>query len=222
MLNSTESRSYVPALGDHRWSPFYDATIALMTCERTWRRAFVKQIAPEPRDVILDLGCGTGSLAILLKQTCPGASIYGIDPDPDILTRAEAKARNADVLIHLSRGFAQDAAAISADVRPNKIISSLVLHQMPLSAKRQAILNAFAGLRSEGELHIADYGRQTSPLMRLAFRQVQTLDGFDNTQPNADGILPELMTEAGFADVKENVTIPTPTGSISLYSARRS
>ena len=221
MLHRTDDRSYVPALGDHRLSPLYDATIALMTCERTWRRAFIKQIAPEPRDVILDLGCGTGSLAILLKQTCPSASIYGIDPDPDILTRAEAKARNADVLIHLSRGFAQDAAAIAADVRPNKIISSLVLHQMPLAAKRQAILNAFAGLRSEGELHIADYGRQSSPLMRLAFRQVQTLDGFDNTQPNADGILPELMTEAGFADVKENVVIPTPTGSISLYSARR-
>ena len=221
MLHRTDDRSYVPALGDHRLSPLYDATIALMTCERTWRRAFIKQIAPEPRDVILDLGCGTGSLAILLKQTCPSASIYGIDPDPDILTRAEAKARNADVLIHLSRGFAQDAAAMAADVRPNKIISSLVLHQMPLAAKRQAILNAFAGLRSEGELHIADYGRQSSPLMRLAFRQVQTLDGFDNTQPNADGILPELMTEAGFADVKENVVIPTPTGSISLYSARR-
>ena len=212
-------RAYVPALGDHRLSPLYDTTVALMTCERTWRRAFVKQIAPEPRDVILDLGCGTGSLAILLKQTCPSASIYGIDPDPDILTRAEAKARNADMLIHLSRGFAQDAAAIAADVRPNKIISSLVLHQMPLSAKRQAILNAFAGLRSEGELHIADYGRQSSPLMRLAFRQVQTLDGFDNTQPNADGVLSELIKEAGFAGVREERVIPTATGSISLLIA---
>lgn len=217
MLN----RTYVPALGDHRLSPFYDATISLMTCERTWRRAFVKQIAPEPRDVILDLGCGTGSLAILLKQTCPGASIYGIDPDPDILTRAEAKARDAGVLIHFSKGFAQDTAAIAADIRPNKVVSSLVLHQMPLMAKRQTILNAYAGMRSGGELHIADYGAQNSPLMRLAFRQVQTLDGFDNTQPNADGVLPELMTEAGFADVVETMTIPTPTGSISLYAALR-
>jgi phospholipid N-methyltransferase len=221
MLYRTDYRSYVPALGDHRLSPLYDATIALMTCERTWRRAFVKQIAPAPRDVILDLGCGTGSLAILLKQTCPSASIHGIDPDPDILTRAEVKARDAGVLIHLAKGFAQDTAAIAADVRPNKIVSSLVLHQMPLAAKRLAILNAFAGLPADGELHVADYGLQSSPLMRLAFRQVQTLDGVANTQPNADGVLPELMAEAGFADVKENVTIPTPTGSISLYSARR-
>jgi hypothetical protein len=76
-------------------------------------------------------------------------------------------------------------------------------------------------LRAGGELHIADYGAQSSPLMRFAFRQVQTLDGFQNTQPNADGVLPELMAEAGFVDIKENVVIPTPTGSISLYSAIR-
>ena len=101
-----QTRAFVPALGDHRLSPFYDTTISLMTCERTWRRAFVKQIAPEPRDVILDLGCGTGSLAVLLKQSEPGASVYGIDPDPDILTRAEIKARDAGVLVHFAQGFA--------------------------------------------------------------------------------------------------------------------
>lgn len=215
------SRSYVPALGDHRLSPFYDTTISLMTCERTWRRAFVKQIAPEPRDVILDLGCGTGTLAIMLKRACPSASIYGIDPDPDILTRAENKARDGDLLIHFASGYAQEAGSIASHIRPNKIVSSLVLHQVPLAGKRATLLNAFAGLRTGGELHIADYGLQNSPLMRFAFKQVQTLDGFANTQPNADGILPELMNEAGFVNIKENSVIPTPTGSISLYSAVR-
>lgn len=217
-----QSRSYVPALGDHRLSPFYDTTVALMTCERTWRRAFVKQIDPQPRDVILDLGCGTGSLAILLKQSCSAASIYGVDADPDILTRAENKARDAGVLVHFAKGYSQDAVAIAAGIRPNKIVSSLVLHQIPLAAKRLTILNAFAALRAGGELHIADYGVQSSPLMRLAFRHVQALDGFANAQANADGVLPDLMDEAGFVDVTERLQIATPTGSISLYAARRS
>ncbi len=216
-----QSRSYVPALGDHRLSPFYDATIALMTCERTWRRALVRQIAPEPRDVVLDIGCGTGSLAIQLKRACPSASIYGVDPDPDILTRAEEKARDADVLVHFSQGYAQDAGTIAARIRPNKLVSSLVLHQIPLAGKRMALLAALDALRPGGELHIADYGLQASPLMRLAFRQVQTLDGYGTTQPNADGVVPELMEDVGFAGVEETQVIPTPTGSISLYRAHK-
>ena len=214
-------RSFVPALGDHRLTPFYDATVSLMTCERTWRRAFVKQIAPEPRDVILDVGCGTGTLAVMLKLACPSASVYGTDPDPEVLTRAELKARDAGVLVHLAQGFAEGTASVAAANRPNKVVSSLVLHQIPLGGKCATLASAFAALRSGGELHVADYGEQKSPLMRLAFRQVQALDGVSNTQPNADGILPQLMSEAGFVGVRENAVIPTPTGSISLYSAVR-
>ena len=216
-----QSRMYMPTLSEHTLSPFYGTTMSLMTCERTWRRAFVKQIDPQPRDVILDMGCGTGTLAILLKQAGPSASVYGVDPDPAILTRAEAKARDKDLLIHFAQGYVQETAAIASVIRPNKIVSSMVLHRVPLAGKRSAVLSAFASLRQGGELHIADYGRQNSPLMRFAFRQVQTLDGFESTQPNADGVLPELMREAGFDEVRENLVIPTPTGSISLYSAER-
>ena len=57
--------------------------------------------------------------------------------------------------------------------------------------------------------------------MRLLFRQVQHLDGMEGTQPNADGIVPVLMEEIGFDNVRENRVIATPTGSISLYSGRR-
>lgn len=214
-------RIFVPALADRRLTPFYDATVSLMTCERTWRRAFVRQIAPEPRDVILDVGCGTGTLAIMLKQACPSASVYGTDPDPEVLSRAELKARDAGVLVHLSQGVAGGAASVANANRPNKLVSSLVLHQIPLEGKREALASAFAALRSGGELHVADYGEQKSPLMKFAFRQVQALDGMSNTQPNADGILPQLMCDVGFSQVQENTVIPTPTGSISLYSAVR-
>ena len=218
---SMYNRSYVPALGDNRLSPLYDTTMSLLTCERTWQRAFVKQIDPKPRDVILDVGCGAGTLAILLKQACPAASIYGSDPDPDILTRAENKARDKDLLIHFSHGYAQETAQVATSIRPNKIVTSLVLHQVRMASKRSTLLSAFAALRSGGELHIADYGLQYSPLMRMAYRHAQTMEGYDATQPNADGVLPDLMLEAGFVDVHENVVIPAPTGSISLYSARR-
>lgn len=57
--------------------------------------------------------------------------------------------------------------------------------------------------------------------MRLLFRQVQQLDGFENTQPNADGVLPALVEDAGFGDIGEVQVLPTPTGSISLLAATK-
>ncbi len=50
-------------------------------------------------------------------------------------------------------------------------------------------------------------------------RTVQVADGIKDTQPNADGILPDLIKAAGFSDLQETGIVPTMTGSISLYSA---
>ncbi len=78
-----------------------------------------------------------------------------------------------------------------------------------------------AVLRPGGKLVIADCGLQRTRPMRLAFRFVQFADGKEDTQPNADGALPGLMSEAGFHDVREAEMVPTATGSISVYVAHR-
>jgi hypothetical protein len=57
--------------------------------------------------------------------------------------------------------------------------------------------------------------------MRRLFRIVQQGDGYENTEPNARGVLPELMKEVGFHAVEETAVVATPTGSISLYRAQR-
>ena len=72
-----------------------------------------------------------------------------------------------------------------------------------------------------GELHVADYGLQRTAFMRKLFRIVQKGDGYENTEPNAQGVLPELMKEVGFLSVEDTAVVPTPTGSISLYRAKR-
>jgi ubiquinone/menaquinone biosynthesis C-methylase UbiE len=212
---------YVPALGYHFLTPLYDTAIALMTRESTWRKALVKQIAAEPRDVVVDVGCGTGTLAVMLKRANPYTTVYGIDPDPCVLGRAEIKARDKGELVHFMQGYGAETAERTAALRVTKLTSSLVFHQIPLEGKREMLNSMYAALRPGGEIHIADYGLQRSALMRLLFRQIQNLDGYDATRPNADGILPVLMEEVGFDGVRENRVIATPTGSISLYSARK-
>lgn len=215
-----EAREFTPALGHAALTPLYDAAIALMTREGRWRGALVRQIAPNSDDVILDVGCGTGSLALRIKRAAPQATVIGIDPDGEILRRARGKARHAGVAIDFEQEYANAAGRfVGRDI--TKIVSSLVLHQVPMTEKRAGLKAMYAALRPGGEIHIADYGLQRTPLMRSLFRQVQRLDGYENTTPNAEGVLPALLGEAGFQDVVEKALIPTPTGSISLYFGRR-
>jgi ubiquinone/menaquinone biosynthesis C-methylase UbiE len=214
----TRSEGYTPALGRREWTGLYDLAIALMTREGRWRSALVTQCAPRGGETILDVGCGTGTLMALIAKRAPGVHLIGLDPDPEVLERARRKLAGAEA--EFLRGFARDADTIGR-ARADKVVSSLVFHQTPMAEKRAGFDAMFRVLRAGGEMHVADYGLQRTPLMRTLFRQVQRLDGFENTEPNAKGVLPELMREAGFDEVAECLVVPTPTGSISLYYARK-
>lgn len=212
---------FVPALGRKELAWAYDSMVALLTRESTWRGLLLSALDPQPDDIIVDVGCGTGTLAIMIKHRSPQARAIGLDPDAQILRIARRKAMKAGVGIELIQGEARRLADVIDQGQPNKVVSSLVFHHLPLGGKRAALAAILAALKPGGRLYIADYGRQRTGLMRALFRLVQHLDGFETTQPNADGILPELMTEVGFDAVKESAIILTPTGSISLYEARR-
>jgi len=210
-------RIYTPALGLRALTPLYDTAIALLTRESIWRSALVRTASLKTSEKILDVGCGTGTLAVLLAKQVPGAEVSGIDPDSDVLRQARAKARQYGVSVGFNEGFLNKAFLESHG--PFDIItSSLVFHQVPLDGKAEILSMIRAGLKPGGRICIADYGLQRTPLMRFLFRRtVQTLDGVADTQPNAEGVLPILIRRAGFADVEEVEVIPTPTGSISIY-----
>lgn len=155
-----------------------------------------------------------------LAQRAPGARVIGLDPDGDILGRAKAKAAAAGQPVRFVQGFARDAAALLGDGVADKVVSSLVFHQLPMAEKRLGLAANLRALKPGGALHIADYGHQTG-VMRTLFRIVQSLDGYENTQPNADGVLPALIAGAGFVGVREPHVLPTLTGSITFYRAAR-
>jgi ubiquinone/menaquinone biosynthesis C-methylase UbiE len=214
------NEGFTPALG-HAWlSGLYDPAIALLTRERVWRKRLLDQVAPTPGETIIDLGCGTGSFALAMARRAPGAQIAGLDPDADILARAAAKAAEAGQTVRLVQGFARDVATLLGEGGADKLVSSLVFHQLPMAEKRLGLAASLRALKPGGTLHIADYGRQRG-VMRTLFRLVQALDGYENTQPNADGILPTLIAEAGFIDVRELEVVPTLTGAIAFYRAVR-
>ena len=209
-------KGYTPPLGTGDTAD-YDRAIRRWTREMRWRRAMIEALAPCPGETIVDVGCGTGSFAVMLKAVAPGVNLIGLDPDEEALAIARAKANAASADIHWERGFARDIDAHSADA----VVSSLMFHQVPMAEKQASLTAMHAALRPGGRLVIADYGRQRG-LMRLLFRStIQRLDGIEDTQPNADGLLPVLIADAGFADVRETKRIHTVTGTIALIVATR-
>lgn len=216
---SREARDFVPALGWHVLSPFYDGVLRLLTREATWRRALVDQIAPKDGEAILDVGCGTGSLAILLKQAAPSARIVGLDPDPAILARAAAKAQAAGVEIEWWQGYAREAGRMAGGF--DKSVSSMVFHQVPLVEKEDGIAAMVAATKPGGEVHIADFATQRSRLMQILFGIVGRVDGRENTRPNALGALERILGAIDPAAGVPTRSFRTPLGEISLFHLDR-
>ena len=212
--------AFTPALGRVAPVRFYDAVAALLR-ERLWRALVVAHVAPAPGELIVDVGCGTGSLALRLAHVRPQARIVGVDPDREVLAVARRKADRLDVALDWRVGMGDALASSVGAGTASVVVSSLVLHQCPMAMKRAILASMHAVLAPGGRLVIADYGWQRTRAMRLAFGVVQLADGTEHTQPNADGALPGLMAEAGFRDVREVEVVATITGSISVYVARR-
>lgn len=209
--------SFTPALGQPALTGVYDMAIRLLTRERVWRGALLRQVNPAGGDAILDVGCGTGSFAIMLKRAVPRAHVVGLDPDPAVLEIAAAKARAAGLDIEWRQGFASEAAGLGSF---DKTVSSLVFHQVSLSGKRGGIAAMFQAVRPGGEVHIADYARQRSAWMRALFRlTVQQIDGVSDTQPNADGALETILSDLTGSAVRPEAIVRTATGAISLFRA---
>ena len=218
---SDAHRDFVPALGKSGSLDRYDAAIALMTREKRWRSDLLRFAEPRPGERIVDIGCGTGTFAIALKQAARESIVLAVDPDPAVLEIARAKAEVADAEIQWFEAMGDELDSIDALQQCDKIVSSLVLHQCPMDVKEAIAAQMFRLLQPGGTLFIADYGEQRSLLMRMLFRQIQLLDGFEYTEPNAKGCVPEILTAAGFEAVDEIKVIPTPTGSIFIYRAKR-
>ena len=90
-MNAADSRkTYLPAAG-HDWLlPLYDSFVKLLGGEAA-RKTLLDQATMQPSFRLLDIGCGTGTLAILIKRLHPGVDVVGLDPDPKALARAKRK-----------------------------------------------------------------------------------------------------------------------------------
>lgn len=207
--------AHIPALRFHALTRFYDPVVRFTTRETTFKPELVRRLSLAPGERALDLGCGTGTLTLMLADAYPHAYITGIDADKEALAIARRKRPGETPSLRFLQGLAQSLPF--ADEEFHGAVSSLFFHHLTQAQKRAALRELYRVLKPAGRVHIADWGRPTGVAMRALFYLVQALDGFATTQDSVLGVLPALLQEAGFIDVDDSTTYATPLGTMRVY-----
>jgi ubiquinone/menaquinone biosynthesis C-methylase UbiE len=158
-------------------------------------------------------------MALAIARASRGATLIGVDGDAEVLRRAAAKARAEGVELELHEALADHIPLADADV--NCVVSTLMFHHLAPAAKRAALAEVRRVLAPGGRLLICDVGRAGDPIMRGAFFAVQLLDGFANTREHAQGMLPGIVSHAGFSAVTVFGRYRTGAGTLDLIEALR-
>jgi len=211
-------RAYVPALGFHFLTRFYDPLVALTMRERAVKGRLVEQARIAPGHDVLDVGCGTGTLALLIRSRVPGARVVGLDGDPGVLAIARRKIAKAGADVTLVEGLADDASRF-APASFDRIVTSFVLHHLSVPQKRAALAAMRRWLRPGGELDVLDFEAQGHGLHAFLGGALARLHGHAHTEPPAGEDVAALAREAGFARVERTGRIRTPFGGAAYWRA---
>jgi len=218
-MDGRRRQQFVPALRFDALTRLYDPVVAITSRERGFKRRLLEHARIKDGESVLDLACGTGTLAIDVKKERPKARVSALDGDAGILTSARAKAREAGVKVEFERGLSTE---LPYDDRSfDVVLSTLFFHHLTDEAKADSAEEIRRVLRLGGRVLIADWGRPQDPLMRVMFLNVQLLDGFGNTSSNVAGKLPEFLREARLKRVSVIDRMRTPLGTIEIVSAIR-
>ena len=212
-----ESEDFVRALRYDPLTRFYDLFVEATMPARRLRARLAEAVGLKPGHRVLDIGCGTGALAISLKRAAPGATILGLDPDRRILAIAARKSNELGLAIHLDQGLA--SALPYADASFDRVVSTLAFHHLSRNAKRVALTEIRRVLRASGELHLLDFGRPSNGLMAIISWLVSFFEDRDAVRDNFRGLLPSLIEEAEFSTVVESASFNTVFGTLRLYRA---
>ena len=168
----------------------YDMLLWLLTLgrERRFRRTMLSFAEPRPGESVLDVGCGTGALAIAAKDLVGAdGSVSGVDASPEMIQRARMKASRAGLMVDFREGSAE--ALPFADESFDVVLSTVMLHHLPKTVRAAAVLEMRRVARPNGRVLLIDFaGSRNGKGPLLHFHR------HGHVEPR---VLEELVTSAG-------------------------
>lgn len=205
--------AYIPAAG-HHWSlPLYDPLTALIGVNRI-RRALLEHADLSASQRVLDIGCGTGTLAVLTRRIHPRVEVVGIDPDPNALARARRKAERAGTLVRLDQGLA--GALPYPDGTFDRVFSTFMFHHLRGEEKAHMLREVRRVLAPGGRLELADFA---GPDAQGGFFK-RLLHGHELLAENAEHRVLTRMLDAGLeprCTRRQSLVV----GQVNFYRATR-
>lgn len=184
----------------------YDLLVWLFTFggEKRFRERILRLAQLKQGETVADVGCGTGTLAILAKgQVGAGGTVYGVDPSSEMIARAREKARHARADLIFKQGAVQ--ALPLADVEADVVLSTLMLHHVPKRTRPDIAHEIKRVLKPGGRFLVVDFAKPSNKNRGLVDRFHR------HGAVNIDDIVAELKL-AGFTIVRSG-----PVGEKNLH-----
>ncbi len=205
---------YIPALRYHWLTPLYDPILHRFMREDIFKKRLINQARLTAGMRVLDLGCGTGTLTMMIKRMYPNVEVVGLDGDPAILEIARKKVTQAGLDITLDQGMAYELPY--PDDNFDRVVSSMVMHHLTKVNKARTMKEILRVLRPEGEFHIVDFGIPANIYARMT---AMVMQNFEDVDDNIHGRIEMYMRSAGFPLVKEMGHADTLAGTLAFYKA---